>query len=290
LHSFWNFIFNAFQIINYEFQAQVKSKYPSIISLFVTIILNLLKIFVIASQKGVIYLASILLLESVLYSIFYWYFYEKKLGGKLFHWKFDTGIAKSLLIDSWPLIFFSAFALVYARIDQVLIKHMMDARAVGIYGAAVAIAEVWYFIPNIIVPSLFPAIINAQKTSKELYYSRLKKLIILLFSIALVISVFVTLAAPIIIKIIYGEQFINSTDILKIYVWSTFGTFLGNLATSYLIAENKKGLLIFFSFVPMITNVILNILLIPKYGMIGSALATLISYSLGPLSLYYLKT
>jgi O-antigen/teichoic acid export membrane protein len=113
------FVFNAFQIINYEFQARAKSKYPSIISFLVTLILNILKILVIISGKGVIYLAVILLLESILYAIFYWFAYEKKIEGKIFEWKFDKNIAKNLLIDSWPLIFTSAFVLIYSRIDQI---------------------------------------------------------------------------------------------------------------------------------------------------------------------------
>ena len=126
------FLFGAFQIISYEFQAQVKSKYPSIISLLVTIILNTLKILIILSGKGVIYLAFVLLLEAILYAIFYWYFYVKIIGGKISEWKFAKNVAINLLSDSCPLIFTSACSLVYARIDQIFIKHMIDASTVGI--------------------------------------------------------------------------------------------------------------------------------------------------------------
>lgn len=282
-------VINAFQIINYEFQARVKSKYPSIIALLVTLILNILKVLVILAGKGVIYLAFILLLESILYALFYWFTYEKKIEGKLFEWRFDKNIAISLLKDSWPLIFTSAFALVYSRIDQVLIKNMISAEAVGIYSAAVAIAEIWYFIPNIIVSSLFPAIINAKITSKEIYSSRLKKLTLLLILLSVLVAIPTTIFAPLIIKIIYGSAFISGAIILKIYVWACIGTFLGILTTNYLIAENKRGILIFSMFIPMIVNLILNLLFIPRYGIVGSAYATLISYSLGPLSLLLFK-
>jgi O-antigen/teichoic acid export membrane protein len=283
------FIFNAFQIINYEFQARAKSKYPSIISFLVTLILNILKILVILSGKGVIYLAFILLLESILYAIFYWFIYEKKIEGKIFEWKFDKSIAITLLKDSWPLIFTSAFVLVYSRIDQIFIKSMMGAHSVGIYGSAVNIAEVWYFIPGIIVFSLFPAIVNAKKTSKELYHARLKKLSIILAVLAIAIALPVTILAPLIIKIIYGTAFMEGVIILQIYVWANVGTFLGVLTDNYLIAENYKNILLFRSLIPMIVNIILNIIWIPKYGIVGSAYATLISYSLGPLSLLLFK-
>ena len=166
---------------------------------------------------------------------------------------------------------------------------MMEAKYVGIYSSAVAIAEAWYFLPNIIMPALFPAIINAKKTSEQIYHDRIRKLAIFLLILSVGIAVFTTIFAPLIIKIIYGEAFIGGVIILKIYVWSNVGTFLGMLMGSYLIAENKKIILTLVAFVPMVINVILNLLLIPKYGIVGSAYATLIAYSSGPFCLLFFK-
>ncbi len=283
------FVFNAFQIISFEFQARVKSKYPSIIAFLVTLILNTLKILVILSGKGVIYLALILLLESILYAVFYFYFYEKKTEEKIFEWKFDKNITVNILKDSWPLIFTSAFVLIYARIDQIFIKHMLGADYVGVYSAAVTIAEVWYFIPTIIITSVFPAIINAKKTSEKIYHSRLKRLGILLIILAVSIALLITILAPFIMKIIYGSAFISGSIILQIYIWACVGTFLVYLAHNYLITENKKNELIYLTLIPMFINIYLNILWIPKYGIAGSAYATLISYSVGPITLFLFK-
>jgi len=279
------FLFNSFQIINYEFQSRVEAKYPSIISFCVSFTLNILKILVILYGKGVIYLAIILLLESILYAGAYLLIYKVKLKEKITDWKFDKDITISLIKDSWPLIFTGVFAMIYARIDQVFIKHMIDSHAVGIYDSAVRIVEVWYFLPSIIVSSLFPAIMNAKLTSIKLYESRLTKLAILLTVLSVGIAIPMTFFASLIIKIVYGPAFIDAVIILKIYIWSGIGSFLSNLAGCYLIVENKRKLLFFFNFVPMITNVILNLLWIPSYGIIGSAYATLISYSLGPIFL-----
>jgi len=283
------FIFNAFQIINFEFQAQVKSKYPSIISCIVNLIINMLEVTIILTGKGVIYLAFVTLFGSILNAIFYWYFYEKKIEGKLFEWKFDKNIAKNLLIDSWPLIFANGFGLIYSRIDQVLIKNMLGASQVGIYSVAVILAEVWGFIPTIIVSSLFPAIINARKTSEKMYHERLKKLALLLLALAIIVSSVITLLAPFLIKLIYGPAFSGGIKILQIYVWASLGTFLGSLAYNYLLAENNKKLMVSMTFIPMAINIVLNVLWIPKYGIIGAAYATLISYSFGPLTLLLFK-
>jgi Na+-driven multidrug efflux pump len=64
---------------------------------------------------------------------------------------------------------------------------------------------------------------------------------------------------------------------------------LSSLLNSYLVAENFRKILFITSFVAMLGNVLLNLILIPKYGIVGSAWATFISYILGPMSLIFFK-
>ncbi len=271
------FVFSSFQLLNYEFQAEVKAKYPSIVSLIVVLILNILKIVVIFYGKGVIYLALIVLLEPILYAVGFIYFRIKKFG-TVKYWKFDGPIARSILKDSFPLIFASAFFAIYARIDQVMIKNMMNAESVGLYGSAVAISEVWYFIPNIIAGALFPTIINAKKTSEALYYKRIKKLFWVLIFVSLITALPTTILSKYLITIIFGTGFLGALTVLQIYVWSNIGAALNMLAQQILVAENLTKIISMTTFLGMITNIVLNIFLIPKYGMAGAAFASLISY------------
>ncbi len=282
------FVCGSFSLLSMEFQADAQSKYPSIFSVFVVIILNILKIIVIYLDKGVIYLAGVILLEPILYSCMYMYlrttYYES-----LRNLRFDKYIALQLLKDSYPLIFASAFFMIYARIDQVMIKNMMSAEYVGLYDAAVRMSEISYFIPNIIVAALFPAIINAKKTSDEIYYKRIKKLLFTLLVVSTGIAIATTILSKYLTLIIFGAGFMATIPILKLYVWSNVGAALNLLVQQILIAENltkNVSLTIFFG---MITNVTLNLMLIPTYGMAGAAVASLISYAIPFLSLFMFK-
>lgn len=281
----FSFILNAVQIINYEFQANVQSKFPSVLSLYVTIAINVLKILVIVFGKGVIYLAIVLLLESLFYGIGYLY-YRLKIYGTMSTWSFDKQIAIKLLKDSWPLTFSSAFAVIYARIDQVMIKNMMDSASVGLYDAAVRLSEVWYFVPGIIASSLFPAIMNAKKVSEELYRSRIRKLAVLLVLLAVLVALPVSIFAGFIIKLVFGSAFLGAVLILQIYIWSNVATSLNSVMSTYLIAENFNKMLLFSTFAGMAANIFLNLFLIPKYGTAGAAMATLISYAIPCLSVF----
>ena len=279
------FIFNPFNLINYEFQAEAKSKYPTIISLITVLILNVLKIIIILNNQGVIYLALIILLEPILMGLGLFYF-RLKIYGKFIGFTFDKNIALKLLKDSFPLIFATAFFGIYARIDQVMIKNMLNTESVGLYDAAVRVSELWYFLPNIIVVSLFPAIINAKNVSKELYYRRLKKLFLGVTLLSVFTAMITMFLSKYFILIIFGAGFIGAVSVLNIYVWSNIGATLNNLSQQLLIAEHMSKKISFIIFLGMIVNVGLNIWLIPMYGMSGAAFATLVSYIVPFLALF----
>lgn len=284
----FTFIFNSFNIIIFEFQASVDSKIPSIIAVAVTLILSIGKIAVAIFDKGIIYLSIILLLESILYAVLYIVFRIRKYGS-ISKWSFDKTVAVSILKDSWPMMFSTAFALIYARIDQVFIKSLIDVEAVGIYDAAVRLSEVWYFLPNIILASLFPAIMNARNTDLTVYYKRIKYVLLLMLVLSVGIAIPATILAKQVVYIIFGPAFIASYFILQIYIWSLIGTYINHAISHFLIAENYRRMLFTSSLVGMMLNVVLNIVLIPKYGIAGAAIATLISYTVGPLSLIVYK-
>jgi PST family polysaccharide transporter len=95
--------------------------------------------------------------------------------------------------------------------------------------------------------------------------------------------------APQIINLLYGAKFISAFPVLQIYIWSSVATFLGVASSQYLVTENLTKISFYRTFLGMIVNVLLNLILIPQIGIIGSALATLISYSVATFSLIFSK-
>lgn len=282
------FLFNSFHLITYEFQADVRQKQPHLLSLSITIILNILKIIVITYDKGVIYLALIILLESILYTLGYFYL-RRKVYGKLRRWSFDKPTAIAILKDSFPLIFATGFITVSARIDQVMLKNMLSTESVGLYSSAVSISEIWYFIPAIIMSSLFPAIINAKKTSEELYQKRVKSLFLFVLLVSISTALVTTFFSKNLVTLIFGGTFIAASPVLQIYVWSNIGGILNSFIQQVLIAENLTKLISILAFLGMLVNVVLNSILIPDYGMSGAAFASLISYCIPLISLIFFK-
>jgi len=117
----------------------------------------------------------------------------------------------------------------------------------------------------------------------------MQKLYDLLTWLAIGIAIPVTIFSNQIIQLLFGNEFSSASPILTIYIWAGVAVFLGVASSQYLINENLTKLSFSRNLVGMILNVGLNLILIPKYGIIGSAVATLISYSIIILTLSFHK-
>ena len=106
------------------------------------------------------------------------------------------------------------------KIDQVMIQEMLGNEAVGQYAAATRLSEIWYFIPTVVVSSLFPAIVNARRQSEELYCDRLQKLFDLVAWIAIAIALPITFLSDMIVNMLYGEQYNQAASVLTIHIWA----------------------------------------------------------------------
>ena len=277
-------IFQSFSVIDYYFRSEVKAKYSVYVMMASVLFTSSLKILLIVLEAPLIYFAIVFSVEFLIAASGFLLVYKhNKL--KIIKWKFRKETAMNLLKDSWPLILAGLVISIYAKIDQVMIKNMIDSKELGYYATAVRLSEAWYFIPVALTNSIFPAVINAKKVSNEFYINRIQKLYDILAWMAIAIAVPVSIFSKDIINIIFGIEFQSAAPVLTIYIWAGVAVFLGVASSQYLITENYTKLAFSRNFIGMIINVALNFILIPKYGIVGAAYATLISYSLAVVSI-----
>ena len=271
-------VFQPMGVIDYYFRAEVKVKYSTYVFLISVLTTSALKILLIILEAPLIYFALAYTVEFVVNAMGFLFAYNfNRL--KTRNWKFSKSIAVSLLKDSWPLLFAGLVISIYSKIDQIMIRNMLDNKELGFYAAAVRLSEAWYFIPVALTNSLFPAIVNAKKSSEKFYNNRMQKLYDILAWISLAIAIPVSIFSCEIINIIFGQEFYPAAPVLTIYIWAGVAVFLSLATSQYIIIENFSKLSLYRNSAGMIVNVALNFLLIPVYGIIGAALATLISYS-----------
>ncbi len=212
------------------------------------------------------------------------------LGRKVSNWRIDWHVMKRLLEDSWPLLASGIAIVLYMRLNVPLIASLSGDAEVGIYVAATRISEAWYFIPTIITAAAQPMILQAMNGDKPQFLLRLEQLYACVAWASIIIACVVSLFSGAIIAILFGPRFENAAPVLAIHAWAGVPVALGLASSQFLLARNLTRISMYRTFIGLLCNVALNILLIPPMGAIGAAISTLISYVVSVFSLWFFKS
>ena len=267
-------IFQAFDTIDFWFQSQVRSKFTVSARNAAFLLVSLVKIALILAKAPLLAFVWAAAGEIVLgaYGLIVAY---RLAGHTLNGWRFALPRARELLGQSWPLFLSAAFVTLYIRIDQVMIGQMLGDRDVGIYSAAARLTEAWYFIPLAITSSVFPAVVSAKQQGEARYYQRLEQLFLLMVWLAVAVAIPTMLLARPLVRILFGEEYRGAATVLAIQCWSGLFIFSGLVSNQWYLLENLNHYTLYRHILGAALNVGLNLLLIPRAGIKGAAIATL---------------
>jgi O-antigen/teichoic acid export membrane protein len=272
-------LFSPFQVFDSWFQAFVQAKYVTYASLIALAVSSGLKIAFVFMGAGVIYFVSANLAQAVIVFLAFVFFYKVTSPLRLSEWSFSWVRAKELFSQGWLVFLGSIFAVVYLKVDQVMLKWFEGSSSVGIYAVAAQLSEAWYFVPAAIVTSFFPKLIKLRAQSRQDFDKRFQQLLDLLFVLALAMALVMTLASEYIILLFFGEHYLESAGVLVIHVWAALFIFMRAAFSKWILIENFLVFSLLTQGAGALVNVVLNYYLIPEFGVTGAAYATLISYA-----------
>ena len=188
---------------------------------------------------------------------------------------FDFEIYRQILKHSFPFALLTIIGIIFYRADSIMLGFMKDYTAVGIYGAGYKLREAISFIPGSIAMILYPRMAELYKKPTELkkIYSKAIKWIILP---GLVTTVGVFPLARQIILTIYGPQFINSVQVLRILYLTLPFMFVNVITVSLFKAINRENVLVVIAIGCFLLKIFLNFYFIPIYDYLGVAINTII--------------
>ena len=160
-----------------------------------------------------------------------------------------------------------------------MLKHMLDSYSVGLYSVALAIAGLWGMIPSAFIQSVSPILYKDAEENRQMFYKRLKQSYAGIWLLNVCWSVFISVFSYWVLYLLYGEKYLGAQGALIIVVWYTGISSIGSLTQVYLATEDKNKYVNYFALAGLATDVILNFLLIPKFGIMGAATATLATYT-----------
>lgn len=268
--------FQTLLVIDYSFQAQVKAKYSSIAKTIALACSSMVKIYLVWIQADLLFFALAFTFDSMLIGVILIITYViKKQPNFLF--SFHLSLVKPLLISAWPMVLVAGMGIFLLKFDQIVIGMMLGDKEVGLYAAALRLYEGWIMIPQILAISLIPAIVSLKKQSNELYEARIvifmRYIIFINLGIAMLVSVF----SEEIITTLYGDEFLDSAEVLRIVIWCSVIMGIGSVSFRYLINEGLERKIVNIMLIAMVSNIILNLIFIPLMGIEGAAWALILS-------------
>ena len=270
-------LFQAFNVIESWFNSQIQAKYIALARSAAFITCSGIKIALILTGASLITFAVVATLEVGLGSLGLVIAYRSQ-SCSLLNWRATVNRARSLLHDSWPLLFSMVAITIYQRIDQIMLMEMVGSEEVGIYSVAVRLTEVWIFIPTVLFWSVFPSILEAKKISDELFYDRLQKFYNLMALISYAIAVPMTILSPWLVDTLFGEVYAGAVIMLATLVWANLFWNLEMARCAFLASMNWNRFYFLTVFLACLLNIALNYFLIPRYGGMGAVVASIFAY------------
>ncbi|MEK7162798.1 MAG: flippase [Patescibacteria group bacterium] len=209
-------------------------------------------------------------------SIISFYFIKNLIKG-LFK-NFDKKIAVQFFHDCWPLAFTGLFGVFMLNIDIIMLGWWRTPEEIGYYSAGQRIVQILYTLPAILASAIFPVMTRYIKQNESIKARLLneKSISALYFAAIPLLIGGVILSSPI-IEFIFGKEYSPATTSFQILITTLIIQFPSAILSNLIMAHNQQKRLIKYVIIGSASNVIFNILLIPPFGIIGSAIATLIS-------------
>lgn len=262
-------VFQAVDTIDLWFQSQTQSRRTVVAKLTAYAATSGLKIALILAKAPIVWFAGAVLFDFASAALALAVAYRGFPTAQ--RWTFDAAMARGLLAQSWPFLLSGLAITIYMRIDLIMLKAFSGVHEVGIYAAALPISQLWQMIPMTLAISFGPHIARQKLVGSEAYETALITVFRLFGGLSLAVAIVTVIAAPLLLPLVYGPQFVASVKVLQIHVFTNFFIALG-VAQSLWIANQQRGrLLLVQTCVGAMVALGGNWLAIPVWGAMGAA-------------------
>ena len=263
-------IMNTFGVIRNYFTSIVWNEYIVKTEISRTIIGALIKVILLLLHAPLAWFIAATLFDTILIAGGYLLSYRKQIASPRL-WTFDLPTAKYLIKESFPLLLSGAAVVVYQKIDQVMIGNMIDKANVGYFSVASAFVHVLMFVPITITDTYMPIIAKVWNTDKEMYKTQNQKFMNFTVWCTMLCAVLVSLLSYPLIRYTYGEQFLAAVPILQVLAFKVVSVAFSSVAGKMIVVEGLQKWTIIRDLVGCVVCVVLNFLLLPRFGVVAAA-------------------
>lgn len=267
-------LFHPFDTIKYWFQYKYLSKVTALITFLAYLITSIYKIILLILGKDVYWFALATAMDYACLAVFLIIAYRKHEGQK-----FEISIARGreILGRSYHYILSGMMVAIYSQTDKLMLKHLLGKESVGYYTTAVTICGMWTFVLTAIIDAMYPAILESFSKNKKEFDKKNRQLYMIVFYISMFASILFLIFGKMIVKLLYGEAYMPAVAPLKVITWYTTFSYFGVARGAWMVSYNYQKYLKYMYIGAAIINALVNVVLIPKFGAVGAAAASLLT-------------
>jgi O-antigen/teichoic acid export membrane protein len=196
--------------------------------------------------------------------------------GSIRNWTYDATVARRLVRLSFPVLLSNATAIVYQRIDQVMIRNMLDDASLGIFSTAVKVADLAVFLPFVLSQTIAPILTRVRESDPDRYQHKKQQFVGTLVWVAFPISVLMSATSYWLIYATFGRLYLAAAPVLQILAFKAVGMALAYSSVQLIVLEDLQRWAVIRNVMGCGLCVAMNLVLIPRFGIMGSAWASLI--------------
>lgn len=269
-------IMQTFGVIRNYFTSIVWNEYIVKTEISRTVIGALIKVVLLLLKADLVWFIAATLFDTVLIAGGYLLSYRRQISSPRL-WTFDTSTAKYLIKESFPLLLSGAAVIIYQRIDQVMIGNMIDKASVGQFSVASKFVELLIFIPTILSQTIAPVLVQIRQSNGAEYERKAQQFISVTIWLCIVMAVLIALLSKWLIIYTFGVQYMAAVPVLQIMAFKVLGMALSQTAGQMIIIEKQQKYAFIRNLIGCVVCIVLNLLFIPRYGIVGSAIVTIIT-------------
>lgn len=272
----FSIVMNTTWVTRNHFTSIVWNEYVVKTEITRSVISVLIKIILVMLHLPLEWFICSLLLDSLLLASGYSLSYSKKIDS-IRKWQFDSQFAKYMVHQSFPLLLSGAAIIVYNRIDQIMIGNMIDQGNLGVYSVAIRFVEILHFVPTIIAQTISPILVDAREKDCSKYKELSRVFMNITVWGCIVLAVATSLLSYPIVYYTFGSAYIGAAVVLSILAFKVIGDALSQTSGQLMIIEGIHIYAPIRNIIGCLTCITLNLLLLPKYGILGAAYTAIIT-------------
>lgn len=262
-------------LFNGSFQAFEKLKYQGIGNTILNTLLLIFILLAIFTDIGIIGIAISYIIANLIALIYEYYVLNKKITKPKF--EFDRVFCKNIILASLPFALGGILFIIYYSIDIVMLERIAGSYPTGIYNATYKLISVLTLFNSVYTSVIFPVMSKFYKNNEKLLIIIFEKTVKYLLIIMIPIAIGTMIYSTDIIYLIYGQEYDAASSVLSILIWTVCLLFVNGAFNTLLQSSHKEITTTKTYGIAATFNIVLNLIMIPRFSVNGAAITTVLS-------------